>query len=265
MVGDAHGLSPRATSNCIHTVANAICDNMQRFIHWPDEHEIRTCKVDFYQNETWPSIVGLIDGTHIPLYTPFRPADEAVYVNRKGFHSLNVQIVCDRNLKIFNLDARFPGSCHDAYILRNSHVWERFASNSMPNSWLLGDSGYPLKRWLLTPFLNPTNDGEERYNTRHKQIRSAVERCNGVLKMRWRCLTKPMMFQPPRSSRIVAACGALHNFALAHGITLPDREDFVNEDAEVNADFTDNGAVGGRDNEGIHARQRLVNRLFIRR
>ena len=113
---------PRATSNCIHTVAKAICDNMPRFICWPDEQESRLCKLDFYQNERWPSIVGLIDGTQIPLYTPFHPADEAVYVNRKGFHAINVQIVCDRNLKIFNLDARFPGSCHDAYILRNSHV-----------------------------------------------------------------------------------------------------------------------------------------------
>ena len=83
----------------------------------PDEQESRLCKLDFYQNERWPSIVGLIDGTQIPLYTPFHPADEAVYVNRKGFHAINVQIVCDRNLKIFNLDAGFPGSCHDAYIL----------------------------------------------------------------------------------------------------------------------------------------------------
>ena len=69
----------------------------------PDEQESRLCKLDFYQNERWPSIVGLIDGTQIPLYTPFHPADEAVYVNRKGFHAINVQIVCDRNFKIFKM------------------------------------------------------------------------------------------------------------------------------------------------------------------
>ena len=107
----------------------------------PDEQESRLCKLDFYQNERWPSIVGLIDGTQIPLYTPFHPADEAVYVNRKGFHAINVQIVCDRNLKIFNLDAGFPGSCHDAYILRNSHVWERFESNKCQTVGYLGTLG----------------------------------------------------------------------------------------------------------------------------
>ena len=265
MVGDTHGLSPRATSNCIHTVAHAICDNMQNFIHWPDAQELRLSKLDFYQQEGWPSIIGLIDGTHVPLHTPFRPVDESVYVNRKGFHSFNVQIVCDRKLKIFNMDARFPGSCHDSYILRNSRVWDLFEDNNMPNSWILGDSGYPLKRWLLTPFLRPANAAQERFNRRHKQIRSAVERCNGVLKMRWRCLTKPLMYQPPRSSRIIAACAALHNFALAHGVELPvDMDNFEDENLIVNADFIVDGVLGGRDNEGIRVRQNVVDRLFTR-
>lgn len=261
LVGDAHGLSPRATSNCIHDVADAICNEMPRFIHWPDEHEMRNCKVDFYQHEQWPSIVGLIDGTQVPLNTPFLPANEAVYVNRKGFHAINVQIVCDRRLKIYSLDARFPGSCHDAYILRNSRVWERLEENAFPNSWLLGDSGYPLKSWLLTPFQNPTTPAEELYNARHRQIRSSVERCNGVLKMRWRCLTKPIMFQPRKASKVIAACGALHNFALAHNVELPEDVDLVNMDA---ANFPNDGEIQPRDNEGIRTRQRLVHRLFNR-
>ena len=83
--------------------------------------------------------------------------------------------------------------------------------------------------------------------------------------MRWRCLTKPMMFQPAHCSRIIASCGALHNFALAHGMEQPDIDDFVNENPEVNANFIDDGAVGGQGNEGIRARQNLVDRLFIRR
>ena len=264
MVGDAHGLSPRATSNCIHTVANAICDNMHRFIQWPDDEEMRRYKVDFYQNERWPSIVGLIDGTHVPLHTPFRPAHEAAFVNRKGFHSMNVQIVCNRKLKIMNLDARYPGSCHDSHILRNSHVWERFEENHVLNSWMLGDSGYPLKRWLLTPFLRPANQAQEQFNRRHKQIRSTVERCNGVLKMRWRCLTKPIMFQPPRASRVIAACGALHNFAVDHNVELPPNVDnFIDENMLVNANVIIEGN-GGRDHGGIQARQTVVERLFMR-
>ncbi|KAJ8031144.1 Protein ALP1-like [Holothuria leucospilota] len=134
-----------------------------------------------------------------------------------------------------------------------------------PNSWILGDSSYPLKRWLLTPFIYLANEAQERFNRRHRQIRSAVERCNGVLKTRWRCLMKPMMYQPPRSSRIIAACGALHNFALDHGVGLPhDIEGFVDDNLMVNANFIVDEGNGGRDNEGIRARHNIVQRLFMR-
>lgn len=41
-----------------------------------------------------PNVFGLIDGTHIHVVKQCIPAaEEHLYVNRKGFHSLNVQVV----------------------------------------------------------------------------------------------------------------------------------------------------------------------------
>ena len=40
----------------------------------------------------FPNVVGVIDGTHIPIRALPGP-DEACYVNRKQFHSLNVQVI----------------------------------------------------------------------------------------------------------------------------------------------------------------------------
>ncbi|XP_062595033.1 putative nuclease HARBI1 [Saccostrea cucullata] len=54
--------------------------------------------------------------------------------------------------------------------------------------WLIGDSGYPLKEWLLTPFLSPSNQQEEKYNDALTKTRIVVERAFGVLKSRFRCL-----------------------------------------------------------------------------
>lgn len=38
----------------------------------------------------FPQVVGVVDGTHIRIQAP--SANEDDYVNRKGFHSLNVQV-----------------------------------------------------------------------------------------------------------------------------------------------------------------------------
>lgn len=51
----------------------------------------------------------------------------------------------------------------------------------------IGDSGYALRPWLLTPYLNVTmNSREHRFNEVFCRARSCIERCNGVLKMRYR-------------------------------------------------------------------------------
>lgn len=47
--------------------------------------------------------------------------------------------------------------------------------------WLLGDSGYPLEPWLLTPLPNPQNDSEIRYNVLHRQLRVKVENVIGKI------------------------------------------------------------------------------------
>ena len=45
-----------------------------------------------------------------------------LYRNRKGFFSINVQAVCDSDLKFTNIIARWPGSVHDSRIFNNSRL-----------------------------------------------------------------------------------------------------------------------------------------------
>ncbi|KAE9542262.1 hypothetical protein AGLY_003389 [Aphis glycines] len=50
-----------------------------------------------------------------------------------------------------------------------------------------GDSGYPLRPWLLTPLSDPIPDTlESLFNKWLTSIRSTIERCNGILKMKFR-------------------------------------------------------------------------------
>lgn len=52
--------------------------------------------------------------------------------------------------------------------------------------WLLEDSRYPLKDWLITPFATPRNDRERKFNDAYVRIRVVAERAFGVQKSRFR-------------------------------------------------------------------------------
>lgn len=50
----------------------------------------------FYEDFNFPGVVGCVDGTHVPIFTPKiidEDNPEHIYVNRKGYHSINVQLV----------------------------------------------------------------------------------------------------------------------------------------------------------------------------
>jgi hypothetical protein len=71
--------------------------------------------------------------------------------------------------------------------------------------WLLGDSAYPLRPWMMTPFLQPSTPTEERYNRYHAKARNTIERCFGLWKARFRCLDRTggtILFDPPKTCKV---------------------------------------------------------------
>ena len=180
-VGDMIGVHKSTACRAIRRVSLALSRRLPRYVRLPTGEESALVKQRFRQNSGIPGILGCIDGTHIQIQAP--SDHEYLYVNRKGYHSINVQIACDASYRIINLVARWPGSTHDARILRESMLYQDFEAGRV-NGLLLGDSGYPLKRWLMTPILAPRTEQDRRYNSIHAATRSIVERCIGVLKRR---------------------------------------------------------------------------------
>lgn len=252
VLGDLHGVSERAAGNALHSVSEEICRINDRYINWKDENYLMRQMESFYRYCGMPKTIGCIDGCHIPILGPV--INEKVYVNRKGHHSINCQVVCDSSLRIYDLSPKWPGSSHDAFILKNSNIWDRF-NQQETFGWLLGDSAYPLLPWLMTPVANAATRQENRYNAAHKKGRSTVERCNGLFKARFRCLTKPMMFSPQKCSRIILACGVLHNVAIERQIHMDFTEDVVDVNNEDNYEANDNASAA-------QARARLIRSVF---
>ena len=90
-----------------------------------------------------------------------------IFINRKGYPSINVQVVVDSKMQVLDIVARWPGSTHDSRILSNSTLNDNLRAGD--HGILLGDNGYGCKSYLITPFLNPRTVAENRYNAAHKR------------------------------------------------------------------------------------------------
>ncbi|XP_060766174.1 putative nuclease HARBI1 [Neoarius graeffei] len=203
-LADRSGMSQTALSRAIPSVLNGIIRLSARYIRFPyDVADQAQIKAQFAAIASFPNVIGVIDCTHIAIKAPSE--GEYAYVNRKHFHSINVQIICDAQMRLTNIVARWPGATHDAFVLANSSVGNRLDAGRVRDGWLLGDSGYPLRKWLLTPLANPRTDQEQHYNNLHARTRSVVERTIGHLKSRWRCLDRSggvLLYQPDKACRI---------------------------------------------------------------
>ena len=65
---------------------------------------------------------------------------ERHFVNRKGFHSINVQAVVDTDLIFRDFEAKWPGSTHDSFVFIDSQIRQRFEDHEL-DGVLVGDSG----------------------------------------------------------------------------------------------------------------------------
>ena len=79
---------------------------------------------------------------------------------------------------------------------------------------LIGDSGYPLRTYLMTPYPNPATPPQSRYNHALEQTRVKIENTFAILKNRWGGLHGGLRCSPSRASKIITACAMLHNIAL---------------------------------------------------
>ena len=69
-----------------------------------------------------PNVVGAIDGTHIEILCPDSPS-KVGYFSRKQIYTINTQAVVGANLIFLDLATGFPGSIHDARMLRSSSLF----------------------------------------------------------------------------------------------------------------------------------------------
>lgn len=225
VTSDVFGIDKSTYSRVVRDFVTAVVNKRNDFIYFPrDADEKDEIKKAFFNLGGFPSTIGCVDGVHVPVKNP--PSDdEASYVNRKGWHSINVQGIADANYVFRNVVAKWPGSSHDSFIFRTSNIYEYFEENLrlLDDGLILGDSGYALSRYLMTPYSDPVTPAQKRFNNAHKSTRGTVERAFGQLKRRFPCLSLGLRLRPNKWCKVIVACFVLHN--IAKSLYDPDFED----------------------------------------
>jgi len=135
-----------------------------------------------------------------------------LYRNRKGYFSINVQVVVNAKLEIIDIVARWPGSAHDSTIFDHSRIKTLFEMGAFSDGLLLADSAYPNLPYIMTPFQNPVTAAEHIYNEAQIRTRSRIERLFGLWKREFAVLSIGTRFHTvERTLPIIVAVAVLHN------------------------------------------------------
>lgn len=157
--GDLVHVDQSTVSRTVKRVSAAIAVQRHNFIKFPETvGEVRLAMESFYEIDSFPHVVGAIDGVHIRIANP--GGDDAMrFINRKGWYSFNCQVACTSDMMITNIVARWQGSAHDARVFLESSLNRRFEDGEL-RGVLIGDAGYPCLPYLMTPIARPRNDSE---------------------------------------------------------------------------------------------------------
>nr|CAI5817044.1 unnamed protein product [Callosobruchus analis] len=230
-------------------------------IKWPTEDEKKNIE-EHFRTQGFPNVIGAIDGTHIQIDRPEN--DPESYINRKGYYSIQMQVVCDHTCKILDVFVGYPGSVHDSRVYRNSPLKQNL-QQKCGRCFLLGDSGYPLENNLLTPYKDRENltRRQRNYNVKLSKNRCVIEHCFGILKQKFRQLYHIKLRNVRTIVHFLRAACVLHNIALEDNFVMPDEAvpNQPQQNVEANDDENDDDDEEVEDEGAQALRNRIANSL----
>ena len=255
-VASTFGIGKSSAMKVTNEVIESLVDLKEDWIKFPRTEQDTAEAIDRFStltNSPLPQVAGAIDGSHIPIKGP--QENKESYFNRKRFYSMNLQGIVGGDGRFLDVAVGFPGSIHDARVMRMSGIYARIQSgevlqqpieniNNVPiGPLIIGDSAYPSLPWLLKPYSSRNiNHSKARFNTILSKSRVIVEQTFGALKGRWRCLLKVLEIHPMNVPKTVVACCVLHNICVLKGEPELELDESEDDDDDENGDDLDSNA-----------------------
>jgi hypothetical protein len=215
-------------SGVIRDVVQAINVEFRSEIVFPRGNRLATVMGEFKEFCGIPGVAGAVDGTHIHIRKPSIGPEDYFYFKSSGY-TMQMQAVVDRQKRFIDVAVGMPGSTHDSRMLRRSSLFQMADSSTLFDEgsnmdgftpFLLGDAGYPLKHWLMTPYRDTPGRRNDRsvlqrlYNKRLSRGRSVIENAFGILKHSFRELLHVTDLHVAFVPDMVVCCCLLHNLLL---------------------------------------------------
>ncbi|XP_031106417.1 protein ALP1-like [Ipomoea triloba] len=212
-----YGRSGESISRAFHKVLNAIM-HLQGHLFRTPEPISANCTDSRWK--WFKNCLGALDGTFIKVNVP--SSDKPRYRTRKGDIATNVLGVCTPDMQFVYVLSGWEGSVADSRVLRDA-ISRTHALEVPHGCYYLVDAGYTNCEGFLAPFrgqryhLNEWRHGyqptspQEFFNMKHAAARNVIERCFGLLKIRWGILRSPSYYPIKTHNRIIIACCLLHN------------------------------------------------------
>ncbi|KAH9703184.1 protein ALP1-like [Citrus sinensis] len=230
IIGDLFGLNQSTVSQVTWRFVESMEERGLHHLQWPSkETEMEDIKSKFEKIRGFRNCCGAIDITHIVMNIPAVDPANNVWYDREKNYSMILQGIVDPEMRFRDIIAGWPGSLTDALVLRNSGFFKlteegkRLDGKSLQLSegielreYIIGDTGFPLLPWLLTPYQGKgLSDIEAEYNKRHSATRMVAQMALARLKDVWRII-HGVMWMPDKNRlpRIVLVCCLLHNIVI---------------------------------------------------
>ena len=233
-VSDTYKLSETVAAVSLERFCTDVIENFSSYLKPDWERSLASSKARGYDG-----YLGSLDCTHIGWHACPRAYNQA-HKDRTGHVSLILEAVVDSDLRIIHHYFGMPGGANDLNVLHGSPLLNLIEQDQYPNyeyslggetftqPYILVDGIYP--RWKLFARTIANARGEEEHYRRWQEaVRKDVERCFGILKKVFECLSRNSKKRNKELiAKIVTTCLILHN------MRVEDKE--IHQDDELRLD-----------------------------
>lgn len=229
-IGDSFGIHRSTVSQITWFFVEALEEKGLHHLQWPStEQEMAGIKAKFETLQGLPNCCGAIDITHIKMMLSSIHLENKVWHDRMENHSMVLQAIVDPEMRFLDVVTGWPGKMTDSSVFCSSTFFElcekgnrlngnkiKLSDGSELNEYIVGDSGFPLLPWLLTPYQEKElSESKDDFNKRHFATWMVAHRALARLKDGWKVI-QGSMWRPDKHKlpRIILACCILHNVVI---------------------------------------------------